>query len=110
MYSLVAILGLNYSIKINHVTDDMFVYFNIVGSIFWIIFLFALVILYKGFIIPMHFTHEMLTWTFNLLYEIDVSRSAISQMPNLQEQIEALGIVSASIELSRSQFTGTSKF
>jgi len=110
VYSLVAILGSNYSIKINHVTDDLFVYFNIVGSVFWIIFLFALVILYKCFIILLHFTHETLTLTFNLLYAIDVSRSIISRMPNFQEQIKSLGTVSARIVLSRLQLTGISKF
>ena len=110
MYSLVAILGSNYSIKIIHVTDDMFVHFNIVGSVFWIIFLFAFVILYKCFIIPLHFTQETLMWTFDLLYVIDVCQSAISRMSNFQEQTTSLGTVSASIVLSRSQLTGTSKF
>ena len=88
----------------------MFVHYNIVGSVFWIIFLFVLVILYTCFIIPLHFTQEMLTWTFNLLYVIDVCQSAISRMTNFQEQTKSLGAVSASIVLSRLQLTGTSKF
>ena len=110
MYYLVAILGSNYIIKINHVTDDMFVYFNIVGCVFWIIFLFVLVIFCKCFIFPLNLTHKTLTLTFDLLYAIDVSQSAISRMSNFQEHIKSLGTVSAKTVLSRTQLTGTSKF
>ena len=84
----------------NHVTDTTFVYFTILGSVYRVIFLFALVLSHKCFITPMHFACTTLTWIFDLNYANKVSRSATLRMTNLQDLIKTVITFSASIVLS----------
>ncbi len=84
----------------NHVTDNTFVYFTILGSLYWVFFLFALVLAEKCYISPMHFARRMLMWIFYLNYANEVSRSATMRMTNLQDLMKTVSTFCASIALS----------
>ena len=85
----------------NRVTDDMFVYFTILGNtLTWVIYLFALVLAHKCLITLMHFTRRTLTWIFDLNYAIEVSRSAITWMTNLQDLFKTFTTFCVCIVLS----------
>ena len=85
----------------NRVTDGMFVYFTILGNtLTWVIYLFALVLAHKCLITLMHFARRTLTWIFYLNYSNEVSRSAITWMPNLHDQFKSVSTFCACIVLS----------
>jgi hypothetical protein len=85
----------------NRVTDDTFVYFTILGNtLTWVIYLFALVLAHKCLITLMHFARRTLTWIFDLNYAIEVSRSAITWMTNLQDLFKTVRTFCVCIVLS----------
>ncbi len=85
----------------NHVTDDTFVYFTILGNTqSWVTYLFALVLAHKCLVTLMHFARRTLTWIFELNYAIEVSRSAITWMTNLQDLFKTVTTFCLSIVLS----------
>jgi hypothetical protein len=85
----------------NRVTDDTFVYFTILGNTqSWVIYLFALVLAHKCLVTLMHFARRTLTWIFDLNYAIEVSRSAITWMINLQDLFKTITTSCASTVLS----------
>ncbi len=84
----------------NHVTDDTFVYFTILGNLCRVFFIFALVLAEKCFISPMHFAQRTLTWIFDLNIGNEVSRSATMWMTNLQDLMKCVSTFCASIALS----------
>ena len=82
----------------NHVTDDTFVYFTILGrTLTWVIYLLALVLAHKCFITLIRFARRTLTWIFDLNYAIEVSRSAIMWMTSLQELLKIVATFFLSI-------------
>ena len=85
----------------NRVTDDTFVYFTILGNTqSRVIYLFALVLAHKCLVTLMHFARITLKWIFDLNYAIEVSRSAITWMTNLQDLFKTVTTFCASIVLS----------
>ena len=84
----------------NHVTDDTFVYFTVLGSIYQVFFLSALVLAMKCFTSPMHFARRTLTWIFDLNNGNEVSWSTTMWMTDLQALINSVSTFSASIALS----------
>ena len=82
----------------NHVTDDTFVYFTILGrTLTWVIYLLALVLAHKCFITLIRLARRTLTWIFDLNYAIEVSRSAIMWMTSLQELLKIVATFFLSI-------------
>ena len=82
----------------NRVTDDMFVYFTILGNTqSWVTYLFALVLAHKCSITLIRFARRTLTWIFDLNYAIEVSRSAIMWMTSLQELLKIVATFFLSI-------------
>ena len=82
----------------NHVTDDTFVYFTILGrTLTWVIYLLALVLAHKCSITLTRFARRTLTWKFDLNYAIEVSRSPIMWMTSLQELLKIVATFFLSI-------------
>ena len=82
----------------NHVTDDTFVYFTILGrTLTWVIYLLALVLAHKCFITLIRFARRTLTWIFDLNDSNEVSRSAIMWMTNLQDLLKTVATFFLSI-------------
>ncbi len=75
----------------NRVTDDMFVYFTILGNtLTWVIYLFALVLAHMSLLTPMRLARRTVTWIFELYDSNEVSRSAIMWMTNLQDLLKTV--------------------
>ncbi len=82
----------------NHVTDNTFVYFTILGrTLTWVIYLLALVLAHKCFITLIPFARRTLTWICDLNDSNEVSQSAIMWMTNLQDLLKTVATFSACI-------------
>jgi len=75
----------------NHVTDDTFVYFTILGrTLTWVVYLLALVLAHKCLITPMRFARQTLTWIFDFNDSNEVSQSAIMWMTNFKDLLKTV--------------------